>query len=176
MFSTLLEPTLVALLALVIGVPLLTLVHELGHGVAAAFVVGGRATIVQGKAPFRIACSIWRLDVRLHGPTAPHRGMVGWALWGPHPSARRQALATIAGPLTSLVSTLACLGATAETASASRLFFVYLTLVSALQTLSSGLPVRYGRWFGGFAGEASDGLRVRRLLQGTPDPPPEIEY
>lgn len=174
MLATLLEPTVVALLALMVGVPLLTLVHELGHGIAAALVVGGRVTIVQGNAPFRVAFSIWRLDVRLHGPVAPHRGMVGWALWGAHPSRRRQVLATAAGPVTSLGSTLACLGGAAETGSTPRLFLLYLALASTLQTLSSALPVRYGRWFGQFAGEASDGLRVRRLLQGRPEPPPVV--
>lgn len=171
---TLLEPMLVAALALVVGVPLLTFVHELGHGIAAAVFVGGRVTIVQGPAPFRVSFSVWRLDIRLHGPVAPHRGMIGWALWGSNPSPRRQALATVAGPLTSLGSTLACLGGVAETGSATRLFLAYLTLASTLQAISSGLPLRYGRCFGQFAGEASDGLRLRRLLQGRPEPPPPM--
>lgn len=174
MLANLLEPAVVASLALVVGVPLLTLVHELGHAIAAAVLVGGRVTVVQGSPPFRVSFSIWRLDIRLRGPVAPHRGMVGWALWGSHPSPRRQALATIAGPLTSLGSTFACLGGAAETGSAPRLLLVYLALASALQTLSSGLPLRYGRWFGQFGGEASDGLRTRRLLQGRPEPPPPI--
>lgn len=174
MLANLLEPTTVAALALVVGVPLLTLVHELGHGIAAALFVGGRVTIVQGNAPFRITFSVWRFDVLLRGPVAPHHGMVGWAVWGSHPSRRRQALATVAGPVTSLASTLVCLGGVAATGSTPRLFLTYLTLASMLQTLSSGLPVRYGRWFGQFAGEASDGLRIRRLLEGRPEPPPHI--
>ena len=174
MLANLFEPTTVAALALVVGVPLLTLVHELGHGIVAALLVGGRVTVVQGSAPFRVSFSFWRFDVRLRGPVAPHHGMVGWALWGSHPSQHRQALATMAGPVTSLAATLACVGGAAETAAAPRFFFIYLSIASTLQTFSSGLPVRYGSWFGQFSGEASDGLRVRQLLQGRAEPPPTI--
>jgi hypothetical protein len=53
-----------------------------------------------------------------------------------------------------------------------RLLLVLLATASTLQALSSGLPVRYGRRFGSFAGEASDGLRVRRLLEDRPEPTP----
>lgn len=176
MLVNLLEPTVVAALALVVGVPLLTLVHELGHGLAAAVFVGGRVTIVQGGAPYRVAFSFWRFDVRLRGPVAPHRGMIGWALWGSHSSPRRQALATLAGPVASLAMTFACLEGAAATGAAPRLLLVYLTLASMLQTLSSGLPLRYGRRFGRYAGEASDGLRIRRLLQGRPEPPPAVLF
>jgi len=154
------------------GLPVLTLLHELGHAVTAAALVGGRATVVQGPAPARLQVSVWRLDLRVHGPVGPHRVWVGWALWGPHPDRRRHALATAAGPAVSALSSGLCAFGLAETDGLAQLFLLVLALAAAFQTLSSGLPVRYGRRFGSFAGEASDGLRVRRLLEGRPEPAP----
>lgn len=156
------------------GMPALTFVHELGHALAAAVVVGGRATLVQGPAPARLRLSVWRLDLRLHGPVPPHRVMVGWALWGPHPQAWRHAVATAAGPAASALSAGACLLGVAETGGFVHLSLLLLLPAATLQTLSSALPVRYGRWFGSYAGEASDGLRIRRLLQGAPEPAPLV--
>jgi hypothetical protein len=160
--------------ALLVGMPLLTLVHELGHGIAAALAVGGRVTIVQGRAPARLRVRVWRLDLRLRGPVAPHRVMVGWALWGPHPDPRRHALAIAAGPVASALSAAACAGAAFGAAGAPRLLLVLLAFGAALQTLSTSVPCRYGRWFGGYAGEASDGLRIARALRGRPEPAPTL--
>jgi hypothetical protein len=164
---------IVVLGVLVVGVPLVTFLHELGHAVVAALAVGGRVTIVQGPAPARLSFSFWRIDVRLHGPVRPHQGMVGWAVWGPHPDARRHAVAMAAGPVVSGLCAGGCLLGSYEL-SGQRLLLGLLASSSTLQTLSSGLPVRYGRWFGTFAGEASDGLRIRRLLRGTPEPRPRV--
>jgi hypothetical protein len=168
------QTVLVVLAALLVGLPVLTLAHELGHGVAAAVLVGGRVTVVQGPAPSRLRIAVWRLDLRLRGPVGPHRVWVGWALWGPHPALWRHALATAAGPVSSALSSAACLYAGFELHGALRLFFLLLALAAACQLLSSGVPVRYGRYFGAFAGEASDGLRVRRLIEGRPEPAPQV--
>lgn len=170
----LLETSVLVVLAVVAGIPALTLVHELGHAVAAALAVGGRVTVVQGPAPARLRVRVWRLDLRLRGPVAPHRVMVGWAVWGPHPAAWRHAVATAAGPAASALSTAACAFGALETRGLLHLFLVFVGLAAALQTLSSGLPVRYGRWFGSYAGEASDGLRLRRILAGRPEPAPTV--
>jgi hypothetical protein len=161
-------------LVLLVGMPLLTLVHELGHGLAAAILVGGRVTIVQGPAPARLRVRVWRLDVRLRGPVSPHRLMVGWAVWGPHPDARRHAVAILAGPLASALSAAACVAGAALTGGGSQLLLILLALEAGFQTLSTALPVRYGRWFGAYAGEASDGLRVARALRGDPEPAPIV--
>lgn len=171
--NSLLQLLVVVLAVLLVGVPLVTFLHELGHAVAAAFAVGGRVTVVQGPAPARVSFSVWRFDLRLHGPVRPHQGMVGWAVWGPHPDARRHVVAMAAGPFVSgLCAGVSLLGA--YELDGQRLLLGLLGGSSTLQTLSSGLPVRYGRWFGSFAGEASDGLRIRRLLRGTPEPGPPV--
>ena len=162
------------LVVLLVGMPLVTLLHELGHAVAAALAVGGRVTVVQGPPRARLTFSVWRLDLRLHGPTAPHQGMVGWAMWGPHPARWRHALAMAAGPLVSGLCAASCLLGAEHAGSLWRTALELLAAASVLQTLSSALPVRYGRWFGQYAGQASDGLRIRRLLQGSPEPRPQI--
>jgi hypothetical protein len=154
------------------GLPALTLVHELGHAIAAVALVGGRATVVQGPAPARLQLSVWRLDLRLHGPVGPYRVWVGWAFWGPHPQRWRHAIATAAGPAASAASALLCGFGTIATGGAAHLFLLVLTFAALSQTLSSGMPCRYGRRFGEFGGEASDGLRIRRLIEGRPEPAP----
>lgn len=161
-------------LALLVGMPLLTLVHELGHGITAALLVGGRVTIVQGPAPARLRLQVWRLDVRLRGPVAPHRVMVGWAVWGPHPDARRHAVAILAGPLASALSAAGCVAGAVLVGGTPQLLLILLALEAGFQTATTALPVRYGRWFGAYAGEASDGLRVARALRGHPEPAPTI--
>lgn len=162
------------LFVLFVGMPLLTLVHELGHGIAAALAVGGRVTIVQGPAPARLRVQVWRLDLRLRGPVGPHRLMVGWALWGPHPDQRRHALAIAAGPFASAASAGLLGWGAAATHGGLRLGFLLLALEAAFQTLSTSVPCRYGRWFGSYAGEASDGLRIARALRGRPEPAPTV--
>ncbi|HET8527534.1 MAG TPA: hypothetical protein VFL60_01390 [Gaiellaceae bacterium] len=166
----LLEISGVSALALLVGMPLLTLVHELGHGLVAAVAVGGRVTIVQGPAPARLRVRVWRLDLRLRGPVAPHRVMVGWAFWGPHSDPRRHALANAAGPLTSALSAAACGAGAYLTGGLGQLLLLLLGLAATLQTLSTSVPCRYGRWFGSYAGEASDGLRIARALRGRRGP------
>ncbi len=172
--ASLLHLVVVLLAVGLVGMPLVTLLHELGHAVAAALAVGGRVTVVQGPAPSRLTVSIWRLDLRLHGPIAPHRGMIGWALWGPHPARWRHALAMVAGPLVSGLCAAGCLLGAGDVPALWRSALDLLAVASTLQMLSSGLPLRYGRWFGSYAGQASDGLRIRRLLQGSAEPRPQV--
>lgn len=172
--GNLLQLFLAWLAVLLVGMPVVTLLHELGHAVAAALVVGGRVTVVQGPAPARLRVSVWRLDLRLHGPIAPHQGMIGWAIWGPHRARWRHAIAIAAGPLVSGGCAAACLVAAPDVPSLWRTALDVLAFASTLQMLSSGLPLRYGRWFGCYAGKPSDGLRLRRLLQGAPEPRPQV--
>lgn len=171
--ASLIQLFVASIVVLLVGMPLVTLLHELGHAVAAALAVRGRVTVVQGPAPARLRFSVWRLDFRLHGPIAPHQGMVGWAMWGAHRARWRHAVAYAAGPLASGACAAGCLLGAGDVPPLWATALELLAVLSALQMLSSGLPLRYGRWFGSYAGEASDGLRFRRLLQGRPEPRPE---
>ena len=161
-----------ALVALLVGAPLLTLLHELGHALTAATLMGGRAMIVQGPPPPRVIVSVWRLDLVLHGPVGPHHGWVGWAIWSGHRDRWRHVLALAAGPAASAVCAGACAAGVVLTSGWARVFLLYLVFSAGLQSLSTGLPVRYGRFFGAYAGEASDALRILRILQGRPEPAP----
>jgi hypothetical protein len=155
-----------------VGLPLLTLVHEVGHAATAALLIGGRVTVVQGPAPPRFQLSIGQFDLRLRGIVAPHRVWVGWAFWEPHGNRRRHALATAAGPLASAACAAACAYGGLHTTGLLAELLWLLALGAGSQLLSTGLPVRYGRFFGSYAGEASDALRVRRILAGKPEPDP----
>lgn len=174
MSSLVVQTALVLLGVVLVGLPLLTFLHELGHALAAALLIGGRVTVVQGPSPARVSVPLWRLDLRLHGPVRPHQVWVGWAVWGAHPDHRRHALALAAGPFTSGLSAGLCIAGAIELSGLAGLALVLLAVGSALQMLSSGLPVRYGRYFGTYAGKASDGLRIRRLLEGRPERTPLV--
>ena len=152
--------------ALLVGAPLLTLLHELGHAVVAALALGGRVTVTQGPAPARVERSLWRLDLQLRWPVKPHQVWVGWARWGRHPSRWRRALALAGGPATSVASSAACFWGSVETLGSLHLLLFALAGIAGGQALSSGLPMRYGRRFGQYGGVASDGLKICTILLG----------
>lgn len=156
--------TAAVLVAFCVGAPLLTLLHELGHGIAALLAIGGRVTVTQGPAPARLELSLGRLDLRLRGPVAPHHGWIGWAFWEAHPQRRRLAAACAGGPLASAACAAACFYGFVGTSGPVHVLLFLLGGSAGGQMLSSGLPVRYGRWFGQYGGVASDGLNVLLLL------------
>lgn len=164
---------LVALL-LTIAMPTLTFVHELAHAVVAAALIPGPVTLVQGPSPARLRLRWGTLDVRVRGPVAPHQGMVGWAVWSASDDPWRHAAATAAGPMASAASAVAAASGAVLAGGIPGELLWLIAAAATLQALSSGLPVRYGRWFGAYAGEASDGLRVRQLMRGTPEPAPVV--
>lgn len=158
----------VAVLALVllVGIPFLTFVHELGHALVAAAAVGGRVTVLQGPDPVRAELSVWRLDLRLHGLPAPHKAWVGWAHWRTDAPPLRDALALAGGPFASFLSAAACAGGAYATTGIARWALVALALDAAAQLTSTSLPVRYPAFSGAYAGAASDGYLIRQLLNG----------
>lgn len=163
----------IVVLALLVGIPLLTFVHELGHAVAAIAAIGGRVTVVQGPEPFRYRPSVGRFDLRLHGMTAPHRAWVGWARWERDASPRRHAVALAGGPLASLLAAIGCAVGSLTTYGPAHWIFFALAVDAAAQLTSSALPVRYPSFSGEYAGVASDGLKIRHLLSGAALPPPD---
>lgn len=162
---------IVLLLAVLVGVPLLTLVHELGHALVAAAVIGGPVAVLQGPEPRRLVFSVWRLELRLHGLGSPLRAWVGWARWPSHPSRVRHALALAGGPAASLVASAGLVFGAAQVHGSPRAALLLLAADAGLQALSSSVPVRYPAFSGAYAGAASDGLKIRRLLSGTTESP-----
>jgi hypothetical protein len=154
-------------LGTVVGIPVVTLVHEIGHGVAAAFAVGGRVRIQQGPEPRRLRASVWRLDLELRGVVAPHRGWIGWALWSDAQSPRRAAVAFAGGPIASALCVLGCLAAATAATGVVHVLLLVLAIDSACQLVSTSLPVRYPSFAGTYAGHTSDGLAIKRLLAAS---------
>jgi hypothetical protein len=168
--------TFVVMVVLLVAVafPLLTLIHEFGHALVAAVLIGGSVVVVQGPSPPRVRFSLVRLDVRLRGPSSVRGSTVGWTVWGPHPDTWRHVAATAAGPLTSLVCLAAAVEGAAALHGAPSQFLRLVMVAEAVSVVFTVLPVRYGRLFGAYAGHASDGLRIRQLLRGTPEPAPTV--
>jgi hypothetical protein len=155
--------------AVFVGWPLLTIVHELAHGIVARLLIGGRVVVVQGPGRPRLRLVVRGLDVRLQGLVLPQRAFVGWARWGAHRDTWRHIAATAAGPVASAACVLLALASAVRFGGDARLFLDVVVPAAVLQTASTSLPVRYGRAFGTYAGQASDALRIRRLLEGEPE-------
>jgi hypothetical protein len=165
------EQFLVALAAYaagyLVGGPLLTLLHELGHAVPAALLTGRRVMVNQGARPSLLRFSLWRLDFRL-------RPLVGFrtAWFGFYESeaedvsrAKRAVIAG-AGPATSLLAFFA-LSLLAASLPYPASWFVWSAGIGALiQFLVTALPLRYGRVFGPYSGRISDGRRIVELVRG----------
>ena len=157
-------------LALVFGIfvagPALTLLHELGHGVAAVLLTSGRVTVAQGHDPPLLRFGLGRLDVRLRPVTGPRFAFYGYYEYGEDGSSRRRSIAIIAaGPVVSL---LAAAGASAIAVPVTGIgaWLAWVVVVMAMnQFLVTAIPMRYGRLFGPYAGWESDGLAVLQLLR-----------
>jgi len=146
---------------------LLVLPHELGHALT-ALAFGGSSDVVVGGEPRRFNLQLGRLSVRV-------RPLNGWSwMWYgmapseiPRATRLRVVLAAAAGPFVTL-ALLACYAAAAQlTAGFLRWFFWVLTYAAAWTFLVTALPIRYGRFFGPYAGRDSDGSRIRRALAGS---------
>jgi hypothetical protein len=155
----------------VVGIPLLTVVHELGHALTAAAVVGGRPVVLQGPEPRRFELSLWRVDLRLHGLVLPHRAWIGWAMWQPQASRRRHAVALAGGPAASALAAGICLYAAAAARGYVAAAFTILAVDATGQFLSSAVPVRYPSFAGAYANFGSDGWKIWNLVRGR-DPWP----
>lgn len=169
------DAVILIVVVLLVGVPFLTFVHELGHALVAAFAIGGRVTVVQGPEPARARVSLGRLDFRLHGLPLPHQTWIGWAHWDETAPPRRQALALAGGPVASLISAGACLAGALAAGGAARIILAALAFDATAQLTSTSLPVRYPAFSGQYAGHASDGFLIRQFLTGAaphPDPDP----
>lgn len=169
------DAVILIVVVLLVGVPLLTFVHELGHALVAVFAVGGRVTVIQGPDPARARFSVGRLDFRMHGLPLPHQTWIGWAHWDESARPRRQALALAGGPAASLLSAAACFTGALASGGTARFILFVLAGDAAAQLTSTSLPVRYPAFSGQYAGHASDGFQVRQLLTvGVPHPDPAL--
>jgi hypothetical protein len=173
---------LALLLAWLVGIPLLTLLHELGHALTALALSHQPIHVFLGTTPRQIRqrgreekpiFCLGKLAFSLSLVGLPFG--VGWARWPANLSWRRSVLTLLAGPVTTLLclvvvslTTLVLRPAAHPSAiqSGAYDFFLWLLLLAGLQFLACALPVQYPAfWVGALAGLSSDGDKIRRLLK-----------
>lgn len=162
-----------ALLTWLVIVPLLTLLHELGHACMAIVLTKQRVLVQMGRRPAAVRLRLGKLDLHLRLSALP----VGFYELSDWQRASRQQLAWIAlaGPLTSLLMMALC--AAAALISQGRddsLYFLSsgAALIALGQLCFSLVPLRYPRWLGTYAGHWSDGYRSWFLLAGKQEEHP----
>jgi hypothetical protein len=136
------------LVALIVWQPLLLLLHELGHALAALALTRGEVRIDLARGPFVGVCE--------YDPSEPR-------------VAHAEAWVAAAGPAVSLAAAavlwIATLGSSEWTVGT---WIVFAGAISAsLQFAITALPIRYGAGLDD-AGADSDGRAVWRILTGAP--------
>ena len=159
---------MLAYFAAAVFVPLLlVLPHELGHALVALAFGVRPVDVYVGAEP--------RRDLSLGALRMHVRALNGWRwLWygtvqaeGEVASRRRRAAILAAGPLTTLLLVVAYSAAGTATGGFLRWFWWFLALGGVWAFAVTALPIRYGRFFGPYAGRASDGYRIREALGGS---------
>lgn len=145
----------------------LTLLHELGHAVAALPFVQGRIVVSVGRQPAR-PLTLGRLELRIRPLNGPRWGWFGHVEADEETTSRGQAVVVVlGGPVaTALVVAVLVVVATFVPWPPSMLLWG-AALTAGWQLLVTALPMRYPRWFGPYAGRISDGYRIVELLRSS---------
>ncbi len=151
-------------------IPLITLLHELGHAAAALLLSDEPVTVVLGDYRQR-ETSPRKLDAqagRLRYVLQPLSSFTGFYIWShDNTSHRNQILVNLAGPVVLLLLALLLWYLdTSLTIEALSPLLYWSGIMVFWQFILTILPIRYPRWMGAYSGYASDGLRVYRLLRG----------
>lgn len=148
-----------------VTVPLLTLIHELGHALAGMMTTRGWVPAAIGTGGDPRTIGLGRLRIKLR----PFSGIVGSCHREYRSgSGRGEALFYGAGPTFSLASA-AILGYLGTSATGNSTLGQILTLGSyaaLLQLIATLVPVRYPSWMGAYAGYLSDGAMLLRCVRG----------
>ncbi|MGB0383903.1 MAG: hypothetical protein ACPGWR_03685 [Ardenticatenaceae bacterium] len=154
-------PIINLLILWLIILPLATFIHELGHALAALIVTSSDVTIQLGtdKNALRFHCR--RLTIILKLGT----GFVGcvWVTKTDQLTPSQLIPIYLAGPLASILSSL-LFGFVYSTLITERplLIFAYACFWQFIATI---IPIRYPRWWWGYSGYASDGLRLVQTIK-----------
>ncbi|MGI8405196.1 MAG: site-2 protease family protein [Thermomicrobiales bacterium] len=158
----------------IVTIPLLTLLHECGHAIAALACTNQPVTVDLGNAtsPGR-TIAVRRLRIRLR-PFSTIFGSVDASL--EHTSSFQRAIIFAAGPFVSgaVAVILAYVAFVADGVPPALQSPVISGLYCAVaQTATTAIPIRYPRWLGSYGGVESDGLRIMKLFVPTsPQSPP----
>jgi hypothetical protein len=173
---------LALLLAWLVGIPLLTLLHELGHALTALVLSHQPIHVFLGTTPRQIrqrgqeekpTFCFGKLAFFLALPGLPFG--TGWARWPANLSWRHSVLVLLAGPVTTLLCLVVLSLTTLVLRPAAPLSAIHrgaydlsfwLLLLAGLQFLACALPVHYPAfWVGALAGVSSDGDKIRMVLR-----------
>jgi hypothetical protein len=149
----------------ILGVPL-TLLHELGHALAALGLGVRRVTVHVGRPPARSRV-LGRLELRLRLLNRPRWAWYGRIEASGEVSTGRAVAATAAGPLVTAAVLASLLVAAAFVPWPPVLVVWVVAAAVTWQLLVTAIPMRYPRWFGPYAGRVSDGYRIVRLLRSS---------
>ena len=127
----------------------------------------GRATVVYGGDPPLLCFGLGRLVFRVRPLAILRSPFYGYVDYDEeHVSRLRNILIVAAGPAVSLLTAAALAGvASLADGFGARLAWVGFW-VATIQLLLTAAPIRYGRFFGPYAGDESDGLGILRLVRG----------
>lgn len=145
--------------------PINTLVHELTHALTALAAGATDATINLGFRDHKLDTRFWKLRFKV-APLSSYSGFFTTEQFPPGKWVRIAVSA--AGPLSSMVMIAVWFGVSrliGEHGQWLRVICVHAMLGAAIQALVTAIPMTYGRFFGGYAGMKSDGLRVLEALR-----------
>ena len=147
--------------------PALTLLHELGHAVAALALTKRRVVVRQGGDPPLVTVRVGRLELRLQPRNSLlffYYGRVTTHGDEPVPP-KRAAVVAVAGPAVSLALAVSFAALTRVAPSWLVSFLTWCLWMELWRLLATVPPIRYGRLFGPYHGMVSDGHRVWHLLR-----------
>ncbi len=142
--------------------PMLTLLHELGHALVALMFGRGPVQIRLGRAAPSRLMTIGRLQIS----SAMLPLGVGRCVWPGGLTARAEAVALLMGPITSALLSVGLWRLSAQAGGVWRADLLACAAMSGLQAVFTIVPMRYPSWFGGYAGQRSDGLKVWQSMRG----------
>lgn len=156
---------IVRLIGWVVVAPISTLWHELGHAIVALRFLDGPIRVELGAEPRPWVVPLGRLQLTLRLGS----GFIGFCRWPSVPRSHRGAVLTMAGgPQATLLLfglVIAAGQPELDEISFGRYLVTAFFWATLLGLIGTVIPMIDPRWWGGYAGHASDGLQVLRLLR-----------
>lgn len=155
---------LVTIIFYILIIPLCTLMHEVGHGIAAVSSSSATAHVHLGQLsdPDKRSFNIGRLHFHLK-----------WSYYGfcstkGEMDKKQRIINIIGGPFVSLVMAIGfgLLIPLVTNRDVQSLFSATATFC-AVSFLVTAIPIKYPRWMGSYYGHPSDGLKVLNLLRNN---------
>jgi hypothetical protein len=147
----------------VVGVPLLVLIHELGHALAAVARTTGRVEVYVGREPAMANFRVGRVGVHLH-PNLHGAARLGFCQHRQPGRRLDRVLIALAGPVASLVGGIVALLAASATSHFVQTAFLVLAALSFWITVACLVPMTY-RKKGGLQAVDSDGRLILNALR-----------